>query len=489
MGASQSLEIPGGGIEGYHVLKVQQNSPGYYAGLDAFFDFIVAVENTRLNKDDDTFKEILKANLEKPIELIVYNSKMKKVRNIEITPSTMWGGQGLLGVSIRFCSFEGANENVWHVMDVEPNSPAQRAGLISDSDYIIGADTMLYEADDFYNVIESHEGRPLKLFVYNVKCDECREVMITPDKNWGGKGSLGCGIGYGYLHRIPYQEIKRHPIDPALREKAQIRNNEVFEGNLDLSLNGNGLVLIAPESVTPTPTFDQQATPSPSNLLNNANSAVTFSNVFDKMNTTHLSANPSHMPHSSEEMSNMSHSSNSLPSSNSNVGSIHPPHIYTKDGVDNKGTVYVASVATPLNPYAQNIYARSLAQSFNKSEPSGATPLNVPAGFPPLTINAPPMFPVSTALYQQPQLFQPRPFFDNNAHYPQYQVPPTYYNGPATSNPQIPGGYNPITSHATGPSFVQGTNYPYAGINFQPDPNIPQHRPSMPPPTSQYTSY
>jgi len=27
-----------------------------------------------------------------------------------------WGGQGLLGVSIRFCSFEGANENVWHVL-------------------------------------------------------------------------------------------------------------------------------------------------------------------------------------------------------------------------------------------------------------------------------------------------------------------------------------------------------------------------------------
>ena len=33
-----------------------------------------------------------------------------------ITPSNLWGGQGLLGVSIRFCSFDGANENVWHVL-------------------------------------------------------------------------------------------------------------------------------------------------------------------------------------------------------------------------------------------------------------------------------------------------------------------------------------------------------------------------------------
>ena len=27
--------------------------------------------------------------------------------------------------------------------------------------------------------------------------------MLTPNSEWGGEGSLGCGIGYGYLHRIP----------------------------------------------------------------------------------------------------------------------------------------------------------------------------------------------------------------------------------------------------------------------------------------------
>ena len=45
----------------------------------------------------------------------------------------------------RFCSFEGANENVWHILDVQPNSPAAQAGLCSDSDYIIGADSVLNE--------------------------------------------------------------------------------------------------------------------------------------------------------------------------------------------------------------------------------------------------------------------------------------------------------------------------------------------------------
>lgn len=35
---------------------------------------------------------------------------------VSLVPSNTWGGQGLLGVSIRFCSFEGAAENVWHVL-------------------------------------------------------------------------------------------------------------------------------------------------------------------------------------------------------------------------------------------------------------------------------------------------------------------------------------------------------------------------------------
>ncbi|KTG37834.1 hypothetical protein cypCar_00041158 [Cyprinus carpio] len=145
MGGSQSVEIPGGGSEGYHVLRVQENSPGHRAGLEPFFDFIVSINNSRLNKDNDTLKDVLKASVEKPVKMLVYSSKTLELREATVTPSNMWGGQGLLGVSIRFCSFEGANENVWHVLDVEPNSPAALAGLRPHTDYIIGADTVMNE--------------------------------------------------------------------------------------------------------------------------------------------------------------------------------------------------------------------------------------------------------------------------------------------------------------------------------------------------------
>uniref|UniRef100_A0A1B0AWD7 PDZ GRASP-type domain-containing protein n=1 Tax=Glossina palpalis gambiensis TaxID=67801 RepID=A0A1B0AWD7_9MUSC len=205
MGSSHSIEIPGGGTEGYHVLRVQDNSPGQKAGLEAFFDFIVAIAGTRLDQDNDMLKELLKQHVDKPVRVTVYSSKTQTVREVILTPSSGWGGQGLLGVSIRFCSFEGANENVWHILEVHPNSPAEEAGLRAYSDYVIGADAIRHENDDLFTLIETHEQQLLKIYLYNIDDDACREVTITPNSQWGGEGALGCGIGYGYLHRIPVQ--------------------------------------------------------------------------------------------------------------------------------------------------------------------------------------------------------------------------------------------------------------------------------------------
>lgn len=130
-----------------------------------------------------------------------------------------------MGVSIRFCSFEGANENVWHILEVHPSSPAEIAGLCSFTDYIIAADSVLHDNEDLFALIEAHEGRSLKLYVYNSVEDVCREVNIIPNSSWGGEGSIGCGIGYGYLHRIPIRGNSSEIITPSnlnLSEKPSI---------------------------------------------------------------------------------------------------------------------------------------------------------------------------------------------------------------------------------------------------------------------------
>lgn len=76
---------------------------------------------TLQNKENNMLKDLLKANAEKAVKLEVYNIKTMKIREVEVVPSNMWGGQGLLGASVRFCSFQGANEHVWHVL-VSQNS-------------------------------------------------------------------------------------------------------------------------------------------------------------------------------------------------------------------------------------------------------------------------------------------------------------------------------------------------------------------------------
>lgn len=208
MGTIYSSQFPGGGTEGYHVLRVQENSPGRKAGLEPFFDFIISICDTRLHKDSDTLTELLMTNVERPVKMLLYSSKTLSFRETTVTPSAEWGGQGLLGVSIRFGSSMGVNESVWHVLEVYPNSPGAVAGLRAYTDYIIGADTSVIQSEDLFSLIQSGEGQQLKLYVYNTDTDNCREVVITPDCEWGGEGSLGCRIGYGYLHRIPTPRIK-----------------------------------------------------------------------------------------------------------------------------------------------------------------------------------------------------------------------------------------------------------------------------------------
>ena len=70
-------------------------------------------------------------------------------------------------------------------------------------------------------LVEDYLSRPLRLHVYNHEYGVVREVTVTPSRNWGGEGALGCTLGYGALHRIP----------PPLEEPPQGPGETLFEGN------------------------------------------------------------------------------------------------------------------------------------------------------------------------------------------------------------------------------------------------------------------
>lgn len=130
------------------------------------------------------------------------------------TEGTPQGGQpSLLGLTMRYCDPTQALAHVWHVLDILEGSPAESAGLVPYGDFILGwTGGPLRGEGDFYDLVEAHADRSLRLYVYNADYDHMREVVIVPNRSWGGEGLLGCGVGYGLLHRIPKP-------DPAARDR------------------------------------------------------------------------------------------------------------------------------------------------------------------------------------------------------------------------------------------------------------------------------
>lgn len=108
-----------------------------------------------------------------------------------------------LGLSLQYSPLSLA-ANIWHVLDVPANSPADVAGLLPYSDYILGSPEGALQGESALGeIVEDFIGRPMRLYVYNNEYNVTREVSIQPSREWGGNGAIGCTLGYGALHRLP----------------------------------------------------------------------------------------------------------------------------------------------------------------------------------------------------------------------------------------------------------------------------------------------
>ncbi|KAI8905588.1 GRASP55/65 PDZ-like domain-containing protein [Gorgonomyces haynaldii] len=185
MGQGQTQEV-----RGYHIIEIKQDSPAHKSGLQVYFDYITHINGQPFGAFN------VKDLGSNPVELIVYSIKTLGFRQITLVPD------GGLGLVLRQCEYQLAPNNIWHILEVQDNSPAQKAGL-QDTDYIVGLKQgVLRDHRDFERMVKEYQEQPLSLFVYNIHTDAIREVLIVPSSKWGGSGLLGCDIGYGYAHRI-----------------------------------------------------------------------------------------------------------------------------------------------------------------------------------------------------------------------------------------------------------------------------------------------
>ncbi|GAB9462561.1 Golgi reassembly stacking protein grasp65, contains pdz domain [Globisporangium polare] len=190
---------------GFRVLGIQEQSPASRAGFVSFFDFILEANGIRLDTKDSTLMELIAQSEDRPMQLSVYNVKSQTTRELELTPSREWPGKGLLGVTIRFDSYEGAEDQLLHVLNVVVNSPAHKAGLKPESDYLLGTPERVFrDPEDLHDEILEALEDTFQCYVYNsTELDQVRIVSISPSERWGGEGVLGAEVAHGYLHRLP----------------------------------------------------------------------------------------------------------------------------------------------------------------------------------------------------------------------------------------------------------------------------------------------
>ncbi|CAH1759677.1 5085_t:CDS:2 [Entrophospora sp. SA101] len=150
--------------QGYHVLKVHENSPAHSLGIEPFFDYIVGINGLSLDTPSSfILQEQLYNNIDKKVILLIYSTKEQEFREVSLVPNKNWSSKlenGLIGCSIRYCSYESINEHVWHILDIAPDN------------YVIGSPhATLRGENDFYELVESNLGKPIRIYVYNADFD------------------------------------------------------------------------------------------------------------------------------------------------------------------------------------------------------------------------------------------------------------------------------------------------------------------------------
>lgn len=202
---SQTLQQSprGASTNNAHGFQVLANTALSSVPLEPYFDFIIGINGRTIDNPDPILFATEVGNCAgASISLGVWSAKGGAIREEYVLVPAK--GEGGLGLSLQWTPLEVV-EDVWHILDVIPNSPADVAGLLPYSDYVVGSPERLLRKGEgaLGELVEAFMDQEMRLWVYNNEYDVMREIKLTPSRSWGGEGSLGCVLGFGALHRVP----------------------------------------------------------------------------------------------------------------------------------------------------------------------------------------------------------------------------------------------------------------------------------------------
>lgn len=206
---------------GFQVLRNKNND----IPIEPWYDFVIGINGRQIeDPDTNSFAIEIRNCAGSNVALAIWSAKGQRVRTLQVavpTPSPT------LGLTLQWTPIS-STEDVWHILDVIPDSPADIAGLLPYGDYIVGTpEGNVHGEAGLGELVEDYLSRTLRLWVYNHEYAVTRLVTITPSRSWGGSGALGCVLGFGALHRLP-APLNEPPAGPGetLFETARFSNEE-----------------------------------------------------------------------------------------------------------------------------------------------------------------------------------------------------------------------------------------------------------------------
>jgi GRASP55/65 PDZ-like domain len=177
---------------GYRIIHVVPSSPASKAGLVSYLDFIVAANGVPLTSDD-TLSIIISKSLNCKVLIKVFNVITEQFRNVQVTPSNSWGGEGLLGASIRWEDWK--NSQGLRILEVMPESNGHKLGFQPKKDYILGTENVATnDVTSLQKILTS--SKKVELFVFNSITEKVRTIVLE------NCAELGCTIGEGMMNSI-----------------------------------------------------------------------------------------------------------------------------------------------------------------------------------------------------------------------------------------------------------------------------------------------
>ena len=226
MGQSQSEPV------GFRVVRVLPDGPLAKSSIEPFFDYVMSIEGEQ-PLTHSHFTSIVQKNENKRVRLAVLSIKTGKTRFISMTPQK-WSGSGLFGALVER---ETVSDGFFHglrIIEVLPNSEAEKMGLRALSDFVIASDSpplLLKTPDDFDSLLRSENVESLNLIIFDSAKNISRKVY---GKLENSRKQFGMDLASGALNIIPLPAISLASLEEHLSSvKGALRILKTSEGSLN----------------------------------------------------------------------------------------------------------------------------------------------------------------------------------------------------------------------------------------------------------------